>query len=369
MESIFNNLRSFYTALQSDPLWKIALEFLLIGAVVLWVVKFLQGTRGARLFRGILVLLILAYAVVRLVGGALDLGRIEFLFSRFLLFASFAIAIVFQPELRRAFMRLGETRLFRGNLNMQVAGEIDKLVEACQFLSRRKIGAIIAIEREEGLGGLTEGNGVPMNAELTVPLLTTIFWPNSPLHDLGVVISNGKIAYAKVQFSSAAAEEVERELGSRHRAALGLSQEYDAVVIVCSEETGDISLAVGGALMRKLTLDALRERLEEYLAHGSIPANQEEAEVEAFADVAGGEEAPDRAARRAASHAGGHAGGQSGGDSDRKPERRRRETRIEPAERVDKSEGKREQVVSDGGTRTGKPLRKPKAGTVSVRPD
>jgi diadenylate cyclase len=160
-------------------------------------------------------------------------------------------------------MRLGETRLFRGWSN-QLSEEIEQLVEAATFCSKRKIGALIAIEREVGLGGIAD-SGTHIGAELTAALLNTIFWPNSPLHDLGVVISQGKVAYAGVQFPLAEEGTLERELGSRHRAAVGLSNESDAVVIVVSEETGDVSIAERGILMRKLTPDALRGLLTELL--------------------------------------------------------------------------------------------------------
>src|SRR5439155_650989 len=177
--------------------------------------------------------------------------------------ASLATVVVFQPELRRALMRLGETRLFRSWSN-QVDEDIDALVEAATFLSRRKIGALIAIERDVGLGGIAE-SGTRVNADLTAALLDTIFWPNSPLHDLGVIVSQGRIAYAGVQFPLAESGELERELGSRHRAAVGMSQESDAVVLVVSEETGDVSIAERGQLIRKLTPEGLRGLLGELL--------------------------------------------------------------------------------------------------------
>ena len=148
------------------------------------------------------------------------------------------------------------------------------MVESAEFLSRRKIGGLIAIEREVGLGGIAE-NGTRINADLTSDLLNTIFWPNSPLHDLGVVISQGRVMYAGVQFPLAESGELEKELGSRHRAAVGISQESDAVVLVVSEETGDISIAERGQLIRKLTPDALRGLLGELLggpSAGTEPA-------------------------------------------------------------------------------------------------
>jgi diadenylate cyclase len=267
-ETIFS-FKSFWTAVQAYHWWQIAIELILIGAVVFWVIRFLRGTRGARMLKGVAFVLISLYLIVRLVGNQFGLNRIEFLYGRFLIFAGAATVVVFQPELRRALMRLGETRLFR-SWSSQVTEEIDALVEAATFLSRRKIGALIAIERDVGLGGIAE-SGTRVGADLTAPLLETLFWPNSPLHDLGVIISGGKIAFAGVQFPLAESGELEKELGSRHRAAVGMSQESDAVVLVVSEETGDVSIAERGQLIRKLTPDGLRGLLGELLGRGEVP--------------------------------------------------------------------------------------------------
>jgi diadenylate cyclase len=259
----FPNINNFYRALQSYDKWKVALELILIGLCVHYVLEFLRGTRGARMLRGIAFVLITLYLLVQLLANWLGLTRLAFLYSEFLQFAFFAVIVVFQPELRRALLRLGETRLFRVWTN-QLEDEIDAVIEACVFLSRRKIGALIAIEREVGLGGIAE-NATRLNADLTAPLLQTIFWPNSPLHDLGVVISQGRVMYAGVQFPLAESGELEKELGSRHRAAVGMSQESDAVVLVVSEETGDVSIAERGQLIRKLTPEGLRGLLGELL--------------------------------------------------------------------------------------------------------
>jgi diadenylate cyclase len=266
MDDSLISFRSFWTAVRAYHWWQVGIELFLIGAVVYWVIRFLRGTRGARMLKGVAFVLISLYLIVRLVGTQFGLTRIEFLYRQFLIFASVATVVVFQPELRRALMRLGETRLFR-SWSSQVDDEIDALVEAATFLSRRKIGALIAIERDVGLGGIAE-SGTRVGADLSAPVLETIFWPNSPLHDLGVVISGGKIAYAGVQFPLAESGDLERELGSRHRAAVGMSQESDAVVLVVSEETGDVSIAERGQLIRKLTPEGLRGLLSELLGRG-----------------------------------------------------------------------------------------------------
>ena len=260
------NISNFYHALSAMGWWRVIIELLLIGFVVFWVIRFLQGTRGARMLKGIAVVLITLHLLVTFVGEYFRLDRLVFLYEKFLLFASFALAVVFQPELRRGLMRLGETRLFR-RFSDVITQDVDHLVASATFLSRRKIGGLIAVEREVGLGGIAE-SGIRINADLSAELLNTIFWPNSPLHDLGVVVSQGRIAYAGVQFPLAESGEIERELGSRHRAAVGVSQESDAVVLVVSEETGDISLAESGKLIRKLTPDALRGLLNDLLGAG-----------------------------------------------------------------------------------------------------
>ncbi|MEA2708120.1 MAG: diadenylate cyclase [Phycisphaerales bacterium] len=277
MDDSLLSFRSFWTAVRAYHPGQVAIELILIGAVVWWVITFLRGTRGARMLKGVAFVLISLYLIVRLVGTQFGLTRIEFLYRQFLIFASVATVVVFQPELRRALMRLGETRLFR-SWSSQVDDEIDALVEAAQFLSRRKIGALVAIERDVGLGGIAE-SGTRVGAELSAPLLETLFWPNSPLHDLGVIVSGGKIAYAGVQFPLAESGDLERELGSRHRAAVGMSQESDAVVLVVSEETGDVSIAERGQLIRKLTPEGLRGLLSELLGRGDAGAPMRKAAV------------------------------------------------------------------------------------------
>ena len=261
---LINNIHGFFRALHTYMWWQVAIELLVIGLVVYWVLRFLRGTRGARMLRGIVFVLVVGYLLVRLLASAFALDRIAFLYERFLLFAGFAITVAFQPELRRALMRIGEAPIFGMRSRRQIDEEIEALVEAATFLSRRKIGAVLAIEREVGLGGIAE-NGTKLDAAISADLIDTIFWPNSPLHDLGVVISGGRVMYAGVQFPMAESGDLERELGARHRAAVGMSQESDAVVLVVSEETGDVSIAERGQLIRKLTPEGLRGLLTELL--------------------------------------------------------------------------------------------------------
>jgi diadenylate cyclase len=264
MDQLRLNFSNFFAQVKGYGLFPVISELLIIGFVVYWVIRFLRGTRGARLLRGITFVLISLFVIIRLVANQLGLHRIDFLYSQFLSFASLAVVVVFQPELRRALMTLGETRLFRG-LNGHDTDDIEEIIKTVLFCSRNKIGAVMAIERDTGLGGIAE-SGTRLNADMSAELLETIFFPNTALHDLGVIISQGRIMWAGVQFPMAESGDLaEKELGARHRAAVGMSQETDAVVVVVSEETGDISVAERGRLIRKLTADALRDLLEELL--------------------------------------------------------------------------------------------------------
>jgi diadenylate cyclase len=255
-------IHNYFSRIATYKWWIILLELLLIGVVVHSVIEFLRGTRGARLIKGTALFLFVAYLIIQL--GGEQLRRIEYLYSRLLLFATFAIVVVFQPELRRALIRLGEARLFRPAGN-PVRPTVEAICRTASYCSKNQIGALVAIERDVGLGGLVE-NGTVLNANLSPELLNTIFWPGSMLHDMGAVVRAGKLAAAGVQFPLAESGDVSPELGARHRAALGLSQETDAVVVVVSEENGTITVAENGRLIRNLTTEGLESLLIELLA-------------------------------------------------------------------------------------------------------
>jgi len=250
----------------------VAVELLLIGLVVWWVTRFLRGTRGARLVKGFALVLVTVYVVIRLLPrtlpGDISIGweRAEFLYGRFLLFAFVAVVVAFQPELRRALIHLGQASMFKSKRSRAEA-VAEALATSLGYLSRNKIGAIIAVERSVGLGGLMEA-GVPIDGELTPEVLNTIFYPGSALHDMGVVVSNGRLAAAGCQFPLAESGDVDPSLGSRHRAALGLAQDSDAVVLVVSEETGRVSLACEGQLYLGLDMADMREMILDLLAGG-----------------------------------------------------------------------------------------------------
>jgi diadenylate cyclase len=239
------------------PDWKDLFEILIVAVVVYRALLVLAGTRAIQMLLGLFVVIAM-YAAARV----LDLQLVEYLLETVFEFGVFALLIVFQPELRNALAHLGQNRLlkFFSRLEQtQVAGEI---TEAVEELSRSKTGAIIAIEREVGLGEYLE-SGTALQARVNDALLLNIFTPYSLLHDGAAVIRGDDIVAAGVILPLTQQPVSDRSLGTRHRAALGLSEETDALVIVVSEETGAITVAHGGRLFRNLTGDELREMLLE----------------------------------------------------------------------------------------------------------
>jgi diadenylate cyclase len=237
---------------------------LIIGVFVYAVFRFVRGTRAAGALKGLLVLLVLVTVVSRVIGGGASFQRLGLLYDRFVALVAVALIVIFQPELRRGLVRLGETPFFRSTPK-DISYVASEIVSAVGYLSKSKFGAIIALERTIGLAGLVEG-GTVLNAELTGRLLQSIFFPGSALHDLAVIVKGRTVAAAGVQLPLAEpAEMPDPTLGSRHRAAVGLSKECDAVVIVVSEETGSIRIAERGRLTEPLSLDELKRQISERL--------------------------------------------------------------------------------------------------------
>ena len=243
---------------QNEPL-VVVLEITVIWLLVFLIFNFLQGTRGARALKGLVIIFLLATAFVRVIVPEDTFERLNYIYSGLVGFAAIALVVLFQPEIRRGLVHLGEVTFFQpGGLRQKVV--IEEILAAVQYLSKNKIGALMAIERETGLKHLVEG-GTRVDGVITRELLNTIFWPGSALHDLGVIIEGDRVVAAGVQFPLAEGGQYESELGSRHRAAIGLSQEADCLIVVVSEETGKISVAEKGNLKRGLTIEELRSEL------------------------------------------------------------------------------------------------------------
>ncbi len=276
-------VQSFLERVAERP-WAALIELLLIGSVVYAALRFLQGTRGARLVRAVLTILGVSFAIVWLIAERFEFERINVLYPYFILGVFLVSLVAFQAELRRMLVRLGQG----GWLQRWIKSSdhvIDPIVTAAERLSKKKIGALIAIERTTETGAVTE-TGVRLDAVVSAELLETIFWPGTALHDLGVIVHQGRIVAAGCQFPLAESGELDRSLGSRHRAALGMCQEVDAVVIVVSEETGTISVAVGGRLRRALTVEALRANLVKELTVRPLRAKPAKRRASAAASAA-----------------------------------------------------------------------------------
>lgn len=245
----------YVSFLQFD--WKDLIEILVVGYLVYRVLLIYTGTRAFQVLIG-LVLLISVYATAQ----ALELRLIPYILSQVFTYGAFALIVIFQPELRAALARLGRTRLFQMFARLEQREVVEEIVRATDRLAKAKIGGIIAIERQVDLVNHVD-HGTPVNAQVSAELLTTIFTPYSPLHDGAVIIKRDQIAFAgSVILRLSESTALERTLGTRHRAAVGLSEETDALVVVVSEETGQISLAHRGQLDRGLRPDELKKRLE-----------------------------------------------------------------------------------------------------------
>ncbi len=245
--------------------WFVAIELISIGLVVYWVVDFLEGTRGERLFRAVLFILIVGFLVLKLVVNKFPLQRLQYLYNGFLIAVLIIAVAAFQPEVRRALMRIGQSH-FRSSASRQLSRAVEELVTAVIELSAARIGAIIVIEKRVALGEFIE-TGVRIDARVTSELIKTIFQPGTALHDMAVLIRGDRIVAARVQLPLAEAAGIGRAgLGSRHRAAIGITTGSDAVCLVVSEETGIVSLAENGKLTRNMDGATLKEHLASALS-------------------------------------------------------------------------------------------------------
>jgi diadenylate cyclase len=245
------------TFLRRPPIgWWDLLDILVVWILVYEVLKLIRGTRAVQMALG-------GCMIVALFYGS-RWGRLEtvnWLIRNMVGYIVFAVIVLFQSDIRRALAHLGRAPFFRYFAKPESAEEsIEELVVAASMLSAQRIGAIIAIERQIGLRNYIEG-GIPLDATLTYDLILSIFQPASPLHDGAVIVQDDRVAAAACFLPLTVNPKLSKDLGSRHRAAIGLTEENDAVAIVVSEETGSVSVVADGQIERGLDLDALRRRL------------------------------------------------------------------------------------------------------------
>jgi len=241
-----------------QDLWRPALEILILAVLIYFVFKFVRGTRGWPVVIGFVVVLL----ALALVTTLLKLQVLRWLLGTFSAFFAIAVLVIFQPELRRMLAELGNLPLF-GTASEQ-RESIEVIIQTVERLADVKIGALIAIEQSIQLQEAVESS-LPVDFDATPEMLETIFFPNNAIHDGGVIIKGDRIAYAACIFPLTQRSDLNKSLGTRHRAAIGLSEETDAVIIVVSEETGMISHAYKGQLVRGVTLEELRSFLTSVL--------------------------------------------------------------------------------------------------------
>ena len=241
-------------------LWRPTLEVLILAVGIYYVTRFIRGTRGWPVVIGFVVLL-LTFAFVTTV---LDLKVLRWLLGNASLAIVLGALVIFQPELRRIFAELGNLPLFTTAHEQRESIEV--IIQTCERLSDVRIGALIAIEQSIQLHEAVE-SGVKVDCEATPEMLETIFFPNNAIHDGGVIIQGDRIAEAACIFPLTQRQGLNKSLGTRHRAAIGLSEETDAVVVIVSEETGAISYAYKGQLVRGITVEELRAFLTSVLVH------------------------------------------------------------------------------------------------------
>ena len=252
------------------PSWGDLFEIALVSVLLYRLLLLIHRTRAMQMLLGVLLL-----AVIYLIAERLDLILIRTLLAYVFQYGAIAALIVFQPELRTGLARIGQSRMFRIFATFEQSAVVDEIVDAVEQLARSKIGAIIAIEGDVGLDEYAQ-TGSKVDARISSEMLMTIFTPYSPLHDGAVIVRGDHIRAAGAILPLTQYALPDKSLGTRHRAALGLSEETDAVVIVVSEETARVSVALRGRLERDMDADRLREvltgTLPETRAAGTTPA-------------------------------------------------------------------------------------------------
>ena len=237
------------------------IDILIVAVIIYELLLLTRHTRGSAVLKGLFLLL-----VILLLSNLLGLVSLNWLLTAILQNGAVVLVILFQPEFRKALERMGRSRVFMKGSKKPVNEDkdtiISEIIQTIMDLSRRRVGALIVFERKTGLQDVIE-TGTRLNAEISAPLLENIFEPNTPLHDGAVVIRDTEIMAGACILPLAEASGVSRELGTRHRAAIGISENTDAIVLVVSEETGIVSMARDGELKRPLTVKMLEEILNE----------------------------------------------------------------------------------------------------------
>lgn len=251
--------------------WRAGVEVALLAVAIHYVLMFVRGTRAAAVLIGFLVLLLILFALA----AVLNLEVLGWFLGAGTAFIAFAVLVIFQPEIRRLLARVGDLPMFTSARERRENLEV--IVQSAERLAEARIGALLAIEQTINLQEAVEV-GIPVDCEATPEMLETIFFPNNAIHDGGVIIRGDRIACAACIFPLTDRSDLQKSMGTRHRAAIGLTEETDAVVVVVSEETGAISYAYRGHLQRGISLEELRSFLSSIL----VPATRVRTAQERF---------------------------------------------------------------------------------------
>jgi diadenylate cyclase len=236
-----------------------AVDILIVTYIIYKLILLLRGTRALQLFKGIIVIVFMMVA-----SSFLQLRTLQWLMDKAFTYGVFAILVIFQPELRRALEQIGRGRLFTRSSTPDekiMLDTIDSVVKSVFYMAKRRIGALIVIERETGLSDYIE-TGIGLNARCSSELLINIFIPNTPLHDGAVIMRKDMVMAAGCYLPLSENPNISKELGTRHRAAIGLSEVSDGLAVVVSEETGQVSIAMNGEIVRDFTEETLTEALQ-----------------------------------------------------------------------------------------------------------
>ena len=247
--------------------FSIALDILIIWYLVYRLIMLIRGTKAVQLAKGIVFIFI-----VRIIAGLLQLHAVTYIVDQIVSWAVIGIIVIFQPEIRRGLERLGRTPIFSGrgeSVHAKSVKMVQELDKAIQYMSKRRIGALITIQQDTGLDDYIE-TGIKLDADITGELLVNIFIPNTPLHDGAVIINNNRIAVAAAYLPLSDSSMIPKRLGTRHRAAVGISEVTDAVTIVVSEETGGVTITKNGRFL----LDLTREEYLKYLNAQLVPIEE-----------------------------------------------------------------------------------------------
>ena len=275
LDSFFSAFNQFRTISFID-----IIDILIVAYIIYRIMKLLKDTSAERLIKGIIILV-----GIMLLASMLHLTMISWLLQQALNVGLFAIVVVFQPELRRLLEQIGKGNFSRLIVPADAPDEVESMitatVSACADMSRTKTGALIVFERRERLGEIIS-TGTMVDAAPSAELIKNIFFKNSPLHDGAMIVRAGRVCAAGCVLPLSGNQSLSRDIGTRHRAAVGMSESADSVLVVVSEETGSISVAIGGMLKRHLSPDMLRKLLENELLDSE---KQEKSRLAAIRDM------------------------------------------------------------------------------------